>query len=55
VPTLPFDHGLLGDPAQRVVAVGLRVAEDLVLALAEIAATLVLHDEGVAVAHRLGG
>src|SRR3546814_1557301 len=43
---------LLGDPAQRVVAVGLRIAEDLVVALAEVAAALVLDDEGIAAAHR---
>src|SRR3546814_7404771 len=44
---------LLRDPAQRVVAVGLRIAEDLVVALAEVAAALVLDDEGIAAAHRL--
>src|SRR3546814_1707411 len=36
---------LLRDPAQRVVAVGLRIAEDLVVALAEVAAALVLRSE----------
>src|SRR5690606_7836422 len=52
---LAVGPGLLGDPAQGVVAVGLRIAEDLVLALAEVAAALVLDDEGVAAAHRLDG
>jgi hypothetical protein len=44
---------LLRDPAQRVVAVGLRLAEDLVFAFREIAAALVLDDEDIAALDRL--
>src|SRR3546814_19034010 len=44
---------LLRDPGQRVIAIGPRMAEDLVIALAEVAAALILHDECVAAEHRL--
>src|SRR3546814_10116926 len=36
-----------------LIAIGPRMAEDLVIALAEVAAALILHDECVAAAHRL--
>src|SRR3546814_5599961 len=39
---------LLGDPAQCVVTVGLRQAENFILAFGEIAAAFILHDEHIA-------
>ena len=52
VPTLPFDHGCFVSQSMRVVAVGRRRAEDVVVAFGEEVAALVLDDVGVAALDR---
>ena len=43
------------EPAQRVITVGLRLAENLIFAFGKIAAPLVLHDKDKASLHGLNG